>query len=161
MSNYHRVMNVALLATSLAVSMPAYAQDASETEMTERITPDEVQAEISEAFAKISDYTVEQRDEALEATRANMKRIDAEFEMLENRARENWADTSQAARDRMSKALQTLRERRNRLSEMYGAMSQGTGSVWDELVSGVGRAWEELEPAWDDAVSEANSDSGK
>lgn len=125
----------------------------------EPITIEDVQAELSDVYSAIARYSVQERDEALDAAEQSLDRIDAEIEVLENRARENWAEMSQAARDITSDALQDLRARRNRLSEMYGAMTHGTNAAWDELIIGFTRAWDELKTAWTVAVNDANSNS--
>jgi hypothetical protein len=145
----------AVLAIGMVTHGSAWAQS------NEPITIGDVQAELSDVYGAIASYSSQQRDEALDAIGNSLDRIDAEIEVLENRARENWADMSEAAQDRTSAALQELRARRNRLGEMYGAMTQGTDAAWDELISGLGRAWDELNTAWSAAVADANSNTNE
>ena len=146
-----RTLMACVLSVSLAGHGMAWAQSG------EPITIDDVQAELSDAYDAIGRYSVQERDEALEAAGASLKRIDSEIKVLENRARENWAKMSEAARERTSEALDELRSRRNRLGEMYGAMTHGADAAWDDLVLGFTNAWDDLSAAWTDAVDDANS----
>jgi hypothetical protein len=143
----------ALLVGMMAANGPLWAQSNG------RITVDEIQSELSEAYATIARYTLQERDNALSAVKNTLGQIDDEIEVLEQRARENWADMSDAARERTAETLQDLRARRNRLGEMYGALSHGTDAAWGELVSGLTRAWEAFAKSWEDAVENANASS--
>lgn len=145
--------------TAFALSIGLMAHGMAWAQSDDPITIDDVQAELSDVYTAIARYSVQERDEALEAAETLLDRIDAEIDVLENRARENWADMSQAARDKTSGALHDLRSRRNRLGEMYGAMTRGADSAWDEMVYGLGRAWDELKAAWTVAVDDANNNT--
>ena len=112
---------------------------------------DDVQAEFAEAFDAIGQYTAQERDAALAALDETLGRIDDQIDQLEQRVRDQWAEMSQAARERTSNALRELRTQRNRLSEAYGALGQGAGDAWGDLVTGVRAGWTELELAWDEA----------
>jgi len=114
---------------------------------------DDVQAEFGEAFETIGSYSAEQRDQALEATRSTLERMDDRIDELEDGIRHRWADMSEATREQTAKALSALRDRRNRLSEAFGALSQGSGSAWNDLMAGIRSGWDDLESAWNDAVA--------
>jgi hypothetical protein len=145
--------------TAFVLSVGLVGHGIAWAQSNEPITIDDVQAELSDVYGAIARYSLQERDEALDAAEQSLDRIDAEIDVLENRARENWEDMSQAARDRTSAALQDLRARRNRLGEMYGAMTHGTDAAWDELVAGFTNAWDELSAAWTVAVDDANSNT--
>lgn len=151
-----RLFSAALLVSGLGILGAAEAQQTSESSSDHMIAVEDVQTEISEALDAIGEYSQQERDAAIKTVYDNLERIDAEIDRLEHSARENWADMSQAARDRTSETLRKLHERRNRLSEMYGAMAEGTEAAWGKVVTGVKEAWNELEMAWDAAVTEAN-----
>jgi cytochrome c556 len=140
------------LATSAFVSLPAAAQQNGDT-----VKFEDVQKEISETFDVIGKYGEQQRQEAVDAFKASLERIDARIDQLEQRVRQNWSSMSEAARDRTAGALRELRVRRNRLSEAYGALQQGAGDAWSELQQGASRSWSELEKAWDEAEDAASA----
>jgi len=143
----------ALLSGMLAANAPIWA------ESKDRITVDDVQAELSEAYTAIGKFTLQERDDALSAVDDTLIRIDGEIDLLEQRARQNWADMSQAARNRTTAVMLRLRIRRNRLGEMYGALRFRADAAWNDLTIGLTRAWQDLEAAWDDAVDDANTNS--
>lgn len=147
-----RTAAATLVLVTYALTSPVAAQQNSDT-----VTFEEVQKEISETFEVIGKYTEQQRQEALDAFKASLERIDGRIDELEQRVRDNWSGMSEAARDQTAEALRELRVRRNRLSEAYGALQQGAGDAWSELQQGASRSWSELEKAWDEAEDAASA----
>jgi septal ring factor EnvC (AmiA/AmiB activator) len=137
------------------IAGPGHAQDA-----TEPTTLDEVQAEFSEAFASIGEFTAEQRDAALAALDETLASLDERIEETEARVRENWSEMSDATQQRTAAALRELREERNQLSESYGALAQGTATAWDDLMAGVRAGWAEVGTAWTEAMTAMTDDGG-
>src|SRR6056297_956769 len=156
-----RILSVSMLALALVLSLPLAAQEASqETQETERVTAEDIQAEFDEAFETIRAYSKNQRDEAVAAMRETLSKIDAEIAQLEQQARENWAEMSDATQEQTRETLEALRDRRNELSEAFGAMQEGGSSAWDELQDGVANAWSEVKGAWN-AVFDASDNDNK
>lgn len=145
-------------AASVALPTTAWSQQSADT-TAEETTVDDVQAEFSDAFDTIGDYSAEQRDEALARMEETLARLDERIEETEARVREEWADMSDATRERTSDALSALREQRNRLSQAYGALSQGAGTAWGDLMDGVQNGWADLASAWDNATEAMSSDN--
>lgn len=138
----------------LAVSGPAQSQQSDNG-----TTVEEVQAEFSEAFESIGQYSAEQRDEAMAALNDTLEQVDAQIEETEQAVRNNWSEMSQATREQTAETMRTLRERRNQLSQAIGALSQGAGTAWDDLMQGVRNGWNDLQLAWDDATEAASQES--
>ncbi|MGI3211482.1 hypothetical protein ACROSR_10240 [Roseovarius tibetensis] len=147
-STFMRVLSAGMLALALGLAIPALAQEDQDQAAQDSLDVEEVQSEIDEAFETISEYSADQRDEALVAVRESLNDIDTEIARLEQRARENWADMSEATQTRTRNALDDLRERRNELSEAFGALGQGADSAWDELQDGLADAWSGVKGAW-------------
>lgn len=143
-----RILAGGAVAALLALSPPTWAQSDDDATRLE-----DVQAEFSEAFDAIGDYSADQRDEALDAIDATLGRIDDRIDDLEQRVRNQWSEMSEATQENTSAALSALRERRNRLSEAFGALSQGAGTAWQDLLAGVRTGWADLERAWDEAAA--------
>ena len=122
------------------------------------IVHEEIQAELDEAFETIRAYSEDQRDEAVEAMRETLAEIDTEMARLEQRARENWADMSQATQEQTRETLDALRKRRNELSEAFGQMQAGSESAWGEVQDGVANAWSEGKDAWSAVFDDTGSD---
>ncbi|HMB12393.1 MAG TPA: hypothetical protein VKN37_00170 [Roseovarius sp.] len=154
-----RILTASMLALSLVLALPLAAQEASkETRESDRVTAEDIQAEFDEAFETIRAYSEDQRNEAVAAMRETLAQIDAEIAKLEQRARENWAEMSDATQEQTRETLEALRDRRNELSEAFGAMQEGGSSAWDELQDGVANAWSEVKGAWNAVFDDSDND---
>lgn len=120
--------------------------------MQEEVTMDKVQMKISKAFDAIANYSVDQRDEAVESISETLDEVDREIDLLEARARNKWADMSEETREQTSDALVQVRKQRNALGEKFGALQEGADSAWNDLKIGIADAWDSLKSAWQDAV---------
>ena len=138
----------------ILIAGPGHAQDESDP-----TTLDEVQADFSEAFASIGEFTADQRDAALAVLDETLSRLDTRIDEIETRVREDWSEMSAATRERTATALRELREERNQLSESYGALAQGTATAWDDLMAGVRAGWAEVGTAWTEAVTAMTEDT--
>ena len=136
------------------IAAPGLAQ-----EEPEPTSLDEVQADFSEAFASIGEFTADQRDAALAALEETLARLDTRIEETEARVREDWSEMSAATQERTAAALQELRQERNQLSESYGALAQGAETAWDDLMAGVRAGWAEVGTAWNEAVTAMTDES--
>ncbi|WP_296643389.1 hypothetical protein [Roseinatronobacter sp.] len=150
------VLTGSLFALALFLALPLGAQESSQ-QTQEAVTAEDIQAEFDEAFEMIGAYSEEQRDEAVSAMRDTLSEIDAEIAQLEQQARENWADMSEATQEQTQETLESLRDRRNELSEAFGAMQEGSVSAWDELQNGVANAWSEVKGAWNAAFDASDN----
>ena len=124
------------------------------------MTAEDIRAEFDEAFETIRSYSEEQRDEAVAAMRETLSEIDTEIAAIEQRARENWAEMSEATREQTSETLDALRARRNELSEAFGKMQAGSASAWDEVQTGVANAWSEVKGAWNAVFDDTETGNG-
>ncbi|MCR9112056.1 MAG: hypothetical protein NXH84_02215 [Rhodobacteraceae bacterium] len=145
---------LALCVGLLALPLPVQAQQSDET-----TTFEDVQKEFSETFDTISEYTAQEREDALAAIDETLQRLDGRIEETEAAIRDQWSEMSQATREQTAATLKTLRERRNRLSEAVGALSQGAGNAWGDLMAGVRNGWNDLERAWGDAASTVDTET--
>jgi len=156
-----RVFPALVIAALCSITLPGplSAQQTGDTTMENRVTVEQIQSELSDAFAAIGAYTMQERDEALDLARTSLGRVDHEIDVLEQQVRENWHAMTQDAQEETSQAMRTLRERRNRIGELYGAMTNGTEAAWGEMKHGFAKAWEALKSAWSDAAENARARS--
>lgn len=144
---------------STTLPSPLSAQQPGDTTMESRVTVEQIQSELSDAFAAIGAYTIQERDEALDLARTCLGRVDHEIEVLEQQVRENWHAMTQVAQEETSQRMRTLRARRNRIGELYGAVTNGTEAAWREMKHGFAKAWKTLKSAWSDAAESAHARS--
>jgi len=152
-------MSLVLMTGLLGVMLILVPRTGLAQQSDDQTTLDEVQAEFSDAFAAIGDFTADQRDAALAEMETTLQRLDERIDETEARVREEWANMSEATQEQTSAALTDLREQRNRLSQAYGALSQGASTGWDDLVVGIQDGWADLERAWDDADAAMSDDT--
>lgn len=140
-----RILAGTVLALALVLALPLAAQEAQDPGP---LSAEEIQSDFDEAFETIRAYSEDQRDEAVAAMRETLSEIDTEIDRLQQQARENWADMSDATQEQTRETLNALSDRRNELSEAFGAMQEGSRSAWDEVQTGVANAWSEVRKAW-------------
>lgn len=156
--NLLKTLTVSSVIATMALTAPAAFGGTNEASSSQQeVTMEKVQMKISKAFDTIANYSVEQRDEAVESISETLKEVDREIELLEARARVKWADMSEEAREETSDALQEVRKQRNVLGEKFGALQEGADSAWDDLKAGIAEAWNSLKSAWQDAIGAENS----
>lgn len=150
-----RAAGIVLAALSV-LATPAAAQEEEEAPGT---TPAEVRQEIADAMEAVSEYSAQERDEALERARDGLDRLDAEIARREQALRENWAGMSDTAREEARSRLEELRAARNRLGERYGALQAGARDAWGALRDGFSDAWGEVSEAWSDSDANGGGDT--
>lgn len=151
-------LTIGAVVAAITFGAPAVlAGTGSGSGMQEEVTMDKVQMKISKAFDAIANYSVDQRDEAVESISETLDEVDREIDLLEARARNKWSDMSEETREQTSDALAQVRKQRNALGEKFGALQEGADSAWDDLKIGIADAWDSLKSAWQDAVGAEKS----
>jgi len=119
---------------------------------------EDVKKETSELMETLKAYTADKRDEALEASKAAMDRLDERINTLEARVDNNWDDMNQAVRDNARASLKALRKERTDVAEWYGSMKTSSAGAWEEMKTGFSDAYSELAKAWEKAEAEFSSE---
>ncbi len=97
---------------------------------------DKVKKETAESAQAISEYSVEQRDEAIKKAQAVIREIDNDINSLETRLNEKWAKMDQASRKNSEASLNELREKRKVVNEWYGSLQNSSASTWENVKKG-------------------------
>jgi hypothetical protein len=118
----------------------------------------EVKRETAELLQALKSYGAEQRDEALQKSRAALDNLDRRIEALETRMLEQWGDMDEAAREKTRASLQALREQRTRVAEWYGSLKSSSSSAWGHIRQGFSEAYQALHEAWEKSEQEFNED---
>lgn len=158
MSFKHTVPAAAILAVFCAAAPGAMSEPAqsTKTELASSSTMQEVKEEWREAMAAIKGYSAEQRDEALEKSKALIDSIDTRIEALEARAADGWDGLAADMRAKRRATLKTLHRQRTELAEWYGGMKHSSGEAWDDVKDGFVDAYDKLANAFSEASSELN-----
>lgn len=114
----------------------------------------DAQEETAEAFTAWKNYTLEQRNEALQATRKQLDQLDSRIDTLQKSLDERWQDMSQATQKNQQDALRALREKRNEVAEWYGGMRHSSATAWEKVKQGFSDSYDRLETALKNARKE-------
>lgn len=137
---------VFVTATSFSVAAKATDDDASWRE---------VKMELAEAGKAIRDYSVEQREEAIETVSSALASIDNRIAVLEARIDNKAVEMSAAAQARARAAVRELRKNRAIVAEWYGGLKHGSAEAWEEVKTGFSKAYDDLRASLNQAEKES------
>lgn len=117
----------------------------------QKTTAKAVKNEVADAAETLKDYSVDQRDQAIEKAKSIMSDLDKRIDKLENRIDQNWDNMTASARQKTRTTLRQLRKQRNEVAEWYGGFKHSSGDAWEELKKGFSEAYNTLADAWNQA----------
>lgn len=117
-----------------------------------------VKQETQELMQALKAYTAEQRDEAIQKTKAAIDNLDMRIDALETRIDSKWDAMDKAARENARASLKALRKQRNKVSEWYGSMKSSSVDSWENVKNGFSNAYSALSEAWEKSINEFGSD---
>jgi chromosome segregation ATPase len=123
-----------------------------------RAAGSDVSEEVKEAAAAIGEFSVEQKDAAMEKAKEMMDNLDDRIHELEGKTEANWDDMKQSSRESYNSTMKELRKKRNNLSEWYGSMKHSSKEAWNEVKSGFAKSYDSLVQSWQDAADEMKSE---
>jgi len=117
----------------------------------------DVKQETQELLQTLKAYSVDQRDEAIEKTKAALDDLDKRIDALEARIDKNWEKMDAAAREKARANLKALREQRTKVAEWYGRMKSSSADAWEHVKKGFSDAYRALDDAWEKSEKEVDS----
>ena len=117
-----------------------------------------VKQETQELMQALKAYTADQRDEAIQKTKAAIDNLDTRIDALETRIDSKWDAMDKAARENARASLIALRKQRNKVSEWYGSMKSSSVDTWGHVKNGFSNAYSALSDAWEKSINEFGSD---
>ena len=148
-------MIIPLLATFAMVS-PGFS--AAEAEAT---SAENIKQETAELLEALKAYGTEQRDAAVEQSRAALENLDQRIEVLETRMLDQWEEMDQATRARTRDSLQALREQRTHVAEWYGSLKSSSAEAWGHIKQSFSEAYRALNENWQKSEAEIGNDERK
>lgn len=110
--------------------------------------------EMKEAAEAIAEYSVEQKDEAVEKAGKMMETLDKRIEVVEERVAENWDGFKQSTKEQYRKTFKVLQKKRNELSEYYGSLKHSSRGAWHEVRDGFAKSYNQLVLSWQEAETD-------
>ncbi len=102
--------------------------------------PGEVKTEVKEAGRAIRDYTYDQKDDFVKATKQELADIQAELDRLEAKVERS----SGAVKDEAKLKLAAVREKWSAVKVRLEQAEQATEATWDDVQSGFKAAYHDL-----------------
>ena len=135
----------AVIAACLFVIMPLSSM---------AMSMDEVKKETRDLLKAISDYSIDQRDEAVRRAKESLDILDKRIDALEASIDENWDKMDAAAREKARASLKALHRQRTLVAEWYGSLKNSTGEAWGHMKKGFSDTYKALSDAWAKSVKE-------
>lgn len=145
---------IPVLVFSAILGLPFTAIGMAAHHEGDKATAENVQEDTAEAFAALKDYSVAQRNEALQAAKSQLDQLDVRIDRLQRNLDRHWQELSQTARKNQQDALQSLREKRNDVAEWYGGLRHSSATAWDKVKQGFADSYDRLETALANARKE-------
>lgn len=114
----------------------------------------DVKKETQDLLHALKAYSVEQRGEAVRATKTALDKLDKRIESLQTNIDDNWEKMDKASRARARASLKALREERTKVAKWYGSLKNSTAGAWGHMKKGFANAYQSLSDAWEEAVKE-------
>ncbi|MCG2837638.1 hypothetical protein L6J37_12435 [Photobacterium sp. WH77] len=128
---------------------------AAHHEKEEAVTSaEQVNKETKDLLESLKNYSAEQKDEAMKATKEGIDSLDKHIEQLQTQIEDDWDDMDKAAREKSRESLKSMQEQRVKLAEWYGSMKSSSAGAWDHVKEGFSGAYDSLSEAWQKASEE-------
>lgn len=125
----------ALLLGLAAMNSKANADDAAKKDLADKVEA---------AAAAIKNYSVAQKDEALNRAKATLEDLDTRIQQMEERLDQEWSQMDKAARATARDTLDKLHEQRTELDDWYGLLKQSSAAAWEQVKQGFIESYELL-----------------
>lgn len=114
-----------------------------------KTTIGDVKKEVQDLISVLSEYSVNQRDEAIKKTEQALENLDSRIDRLDARVKKNWDQFNKEAREEVQDNLEALREQRAELAERYERWKNSSSKSWEHMKQGFSEAYQEVYQAWE------------
>jgi hypothetical protein len=141
------------LIAMLLIAPPCFAQSSKE-----QTTMEDIKQETQDLMQSLKAYTIAQRDEALQKTRAALDNLDQRIDAMETGIDNNWEKMDAAAREQARASLRALRKQRMQVAEWYGSLKSSSAEAWGHMKQGLADAYRSLYRAWEQSEKDFRAD---
>ena len=120
----------------------------------DQTTTTEVKEKVAAAAAAIKNYSVDQRDQALQKAKAVLDGLDARIDRMQSQLNEKWDQMDKFARQEAMDSLTMLRKQRNDIAEWYGGLKHSSGKAWEDVKQGFLKSYQVLRDTFDKVKGE-------
>ena len=116
-----------------------------------KTTASDVKKQAMETYDAFKEYTLQQRDEAIEAADKKLAAIDENLDAIQKDLDEGWQAMSEATRQKNREMIRKLNKQREQVAEWYGGMQHSSAEAWEEVKKGFSDSYDRLEKAFAEA----------
>ena len=136
---------VFIAAIFFAIASVSFAAQQS----ADKPTTKDVKRKMAEAAEAIKNYSVDQRNAALEKAKAVLDDLDARIDRLESHVNEKWDKMDKLARKKATVTLTALRKQRNETAEWFGGLKHSSRKAWEDVKKGFLNSYHDLRKTFD------------
>jgi len=137
-----------VILTALWIAAPVSCANRSSPEKPS----EDVEREAEEAAEAIRDYSIEERDEALQQGREALDDVDSRIRSLRGRISEQWDEMEPEARSQARETLKALQRQRSELARWLDELRTSSAGAWGEVKRGFVRSYEDLRRSFERAA---------
>lgn len=137
----------AIILTVLLIAAPVSCANLGSPEKPSK----DVEREVDEAAEAIRDYSIEQRDEALQQGREALDNIDSRIRAFRGRVSEQWNEMEPEVRSQARETLKALQKQRSETARWLDELRTSSAGAWDEVKRGFVRSYEEMRRSFERA----------
>lgn len=152
-----KFINLSLKVTLVSILLGLTSPSIAAHHKTDEMTAKEVKQKASETLEALKKYTIEQKNDAINAAKKQMAELDKQISSLQVSMDEQWDEMSQATKQAARESLNTIREQREDLAQWYGGMRYSSEEAWSEVINGFSESYQRLGEAFVRAQEEFNS----
>lgn len=146
----HRILAAATL---MLVTTAASWADTEGMPNVKTPEPEKVEAQFEETLEDIQDYSIEQKNKAMQAARHGLDDLDREITRLQGDIDRQWRELSQEARLEKQEALSALKQRQEKLEDQYDALQSAGAENWERAKSRFQESWQSAQEGWQRLVA--------
>jgi hypothetical protein len=115
---------------------------------------EQVKKETRDLLHTLGAYTADQKDKAVQQTKAALNKLNGHIDALEERVLSDWDKLDKASREKARESLRTLRKQRDQTAEWYGRLKASSGNAWEHTKKGFSDAYKDLSDAWEKSAKD-------
>ena len=127
----------------------------------QKTSASDVKKEAVETYQVMKEYTLEQRDEAIEAAQEKIAKLDVRIAEMQQLIDEKWQNMSKDARIKTRNSIDALNQKRQELAEWLGGLRYSSRQAWEGVKKGFADSFDRLERAFAEASQDFERNRGE
>ncbi len=117
----------------------------------QKTSASDVKKEAVETYQVLKEYTLEQRDEAIDAAEEKIAKLDTRIAEMQQLIDDKWQNMSKETRIKTRNSIDALNQKRQDLAEWLGGLRYSSRQAWEDVKKGFADSYDRLERAFAEA----------